>query len=74
MIRRSKDLVEIDRLPDTQDEVLTYTCCIDREWYVFAAGIVATSPLKKLPEAASLVDMTLEKPARMLQNLPGSDS
>ena len=31
MIRRSKGLVEIDRLPDTQDEALTYTCCIDSE-------------------------------------------
>jgi hypothetical protein len=31
MIRTSKGLVEIDRLPDTQDEALTYTYCIDRE-------------------------------------------
>jgi len=31
MIRRSKDLVQIDRLPDAQDEALTYTCCIDSE-------------------------------------------
>jgi len=31
MIGRSKDLVEIDRLPDAQDEALTYTCCIDSE-------------------------------------------
>ena len=31
MIRRSKDLVEIDRLPDAQDEALTYTCCIESE-------------------------------------------
>jgi hypothetical protein len=31
LMRRSKDLVEIDRLPDTQHEVLTYTCCIDSE-------------------------------------------
>ena len=31
MIHTSKDLVEIDRLPDTQDEALTYTCCIDSE-------------------------------------------
>jgi hypothetical protein len=31
MIGRSKGLVQIDRLPDAQDEALTYTCCIDRE-------------------------------------------
>ena len=31
MIGRSKGLVEIDRLPDAQDEALTYTCCSDRE-------------------------------------------
>ncbi len=31
MIRRSKGLVEIDRLPDTQDEGLTYTCCSESE-------------------------------------------
>ena len=31
MMRRSKDLVEIDRLPDAQDEVLTYTCCSESE-------------------------------------------
>src|SRR5258708_35594292 len=31
MMRRSKGLVEIDPLPDTQDETLTYTCCIESE-------------------------------------------
>jgi hypothetical protein len=31
MIRRSKGLLQIDRLPDTQDEALTYTCCIESE-------------------------------------------
>ena len=31
LIGRSKGLVEIDPLPDTPDETLTYTCCIDSE-------------------------------------------
>gem|GEM_PF-504362 len=31
MISRSKDLMQIDRVPDAQDEALTYTCCSDRE-------------------------------------------
>ncbi len=31
MIRTSKGLVEIDHLPDAQDEALTYTCCIESE-------------------------------------------
>ena len=31
MIHTSKGLVEIDRLPDPQNEMLTYPCCIDSE-------------------------------------------
>jgi len=31
MIHTSKDLEKIDRLPDTRDETLTYTCCSDSE-------------------------------------------
>ncbi len=31
MIYTSKDLAEIDPLPDTQEEMLTYTCCSESE-------------------------------------------